>query len=316
MVLLDSAWKEWYRSQHERQCRLTGTGFEDYVTDVLSRFHSDFFNPRPAGVLGDGGCDGLAESGSVVYACYGTRIAGERALGVKMESDFTRAVGIWPDFTIWRFVTNANPGPIAAAFIVSKQKTHSPSSSRPISPVIWVESDLWSQVVRDLPISELDDIFPGAPRAENVELANLIPLLDSLGGMPSSQSEEGATIRPVPVGKMRFNDLPSSAQFEFNEARLSAPRIDQWFNDHADPGQRDQQGAKFREIYIQQRATTNVPSEILERIYTALGGSDFRKDAQRANAVYAVTAYFFDSCHIFEEPPADYAVEADFATSD
>ncbi|TFD28273.1 ABC-three component system protein [Cryobacterium cryoconiti] len=316
MTVRDPAWRDWYRSQHESRCRSTGSSFEDYVSDALSRFHGDYFNPSPAGSLGDGGCDGLAEAGSIVYACYGSRADGERALGAKMASDFDRAVSEWSDFTVWRFVTNAHPGPVAAAFIIKFQKAHAPASSRPISPVIWVPTDLWSKVIRDLPARDLADVFPGVPRAENVELADLLPLLDSLGNTPATTDEVGASIRPVPASKMRFNKLPSSARFEFNEGRLTAPRIDQWFDDQADPGLRDQQGEKFRCIYTQQRESTDIPSEILERIYTALGGSDFRMDSKRANAVYAVTAYFFDSCHIFEEPPADYDSEQALAATD
>lgn len=44
----------------------------------------------------------------------------------------------------------------------------------------------------------------------------------------------------------------------------------------------------------------------MERIYVSLGGADFRYDDELANAVYAVTAFFFDECDIFEAPPADW----------
>ena len=41
----------------------------------------------------------------------------------------------------------------------------------------------------------------------------------------------------------------------------------------------------------------------MEQIYIAVGGSDFRLDQSRANAVYAIASYFFDSCDIFEAVP-------------
>jgi hypothetical protein len=39
--------------------------------------------------------------------------------------------------------------------------------------------------------------------------------------------------------------------------------------------------------------------------YEALGGGSFRRLTSRANAVYAITVFFFDSCDIFEAPPIE-----------
>jgi len=69
---------------------------------------------------------------------------------------------------------------------------------------------------------------------------------------------------------------------------------------------RDAKAHRFREIYLQARSVTVEPAEVVERVYTALGGEGFRHSNPRANAVYAITVYFFDSCDIFESPsPAD-----------
>jgi hypothetical protein len=82
------------------------------VADVLARFHRDFINPTPAGSLGDGGSDGLAESGSILYACYGSRAQhdAERKLAHKIQGDFARGLASWDTFVSWRFVTNACDG--------------------------------------------------------------------------------------------------------------------------------------------------------------------------------------------------------------
>lgn len=71
--MIDSAWKSWYKAKHDQRCQASGEAFEIYVTELLSRFHSDFVNPSPMGSYGDGGCDGLADSGAIFYACYGQR---------------------------------------------------------------------------------------------------------------------------------------------------------------------------------------------------------------------------------------------------
>ena len=91
-MLMTSNWRDWYHLRHQQDCLVSGAQFEDYVTRILGRFHDDFTNPSPAGTLGDGGCDGLAEAGTILYACYGQRPArnAERELQKKLDSDFAR----------------------------------------------------------------------------------------------------------------------------------------------------------------------------------------------------------------------------------
>lgn len=90
-------WRDWYHFRHRQECFKSGTEFENYVSAVLSRFHDDFLNPAPAGSLGDGGCDGLADSGTTFYACYGQRPGrnAERELAAKIKADFTRGLTQW-----------------------------------------------------------------------------------------------------------------------------------------------------------------------------------------------------------------------------
>ena len=106
---------------------------------------------------------------------------------------------------------------------------------------------------------------------------------------------------------MDWNELSGSAQLEFNEGRQSHPRINEWFVRQADPDLRDRLGVRFRKVYEGHRLLSADTRDVLERVYVSVGGSDFRLDSRRANAVYAVTSYFFDSCYIFDEPPADYS---------
>lgn len=316
LPLRDPAWRDWYYSQHESRARASGEAFEEYVEDVLSRFHPDFINPQPAGSHGDGGADGLADTGRILYACYGSRATqdAERKLARKIESDFVRAHSQWPDFREWRFVTNAPVGPLATRTLTSLQQVHEHSVDRPIRPRLWTPEHLWREVVGNLEEKHLNDVFPGVPRAEHVELEDLIPLLDFLGsGTPTN--DECIDIRPVSDTKMEFNNLPLAAKVEFNEGRLLAPSIGSWFERAFEPEIEESSARAFRDIYIRQREVATNSRELLERVYTSLGGSDFRHDSKRATAVYAVTAYFFDACRIFEDPTElDFAMESDVLT--
>jgi hypothetical protein len=306
-ALRDPAWKEWYRAQHELRSLATGAEFETYVTTVLAYLHPDFVNPDPAGSLGDWGADGLAKAGSILYACYGARPIqdAERKLGEKLEHDFTRARDQWPAVSRWRFVTNATFGPIASTYITDIQRVHGRESDRPIEIEVWKPDRLWTEGVAKLDATKLDRLFPGVPRAEHVELAEVVVLLDALDDGPAPETL--SSIRPVPPTKMDWNALSAPARLEFNEGRLSHARIDEWFVHQADPDLRDRLGVRFRKVYEGHQSVVTDARDLLERLYVSAGGSDFRLDSRRANAVYAVTSYFFDSCDIFEEPPGDYS---------
>lgn len=316
MTMIDSAWKTWYRSEHDRRCLAPGTGFEDYATNLLKRIHPDFVNPDPMGSSGDGGCDGHAENGTVFYACYGADLrAGidtadkqkDSRVKNKLESDFNRALSQWDTFTTWRFVTNASFGPKALKSLAKLQSQHAAVSVRPVTLQLWrAPDDLWFKAANKLTSAQLDEVMPGVPQSRDVELAELVELINTLETASVDSVDQLATISPVPATKMDFNAIPPKTRFEFNEGRLQSRRIDQWFNEQATPGLRDAKARRFRAIYEQARRASADPAEIVETIYVAIGGPNPRLSTPRANAVYAVTVYFFDSCDIFEEPPADY----------
>lgn len=308
MSVIDSAWKSWYRAKHDQRCLASGTEFEGYVTSLLARLHPDYLNPSPMGRYGDGGCDGLADDGSILYACYGQRATTsvEQKTKDKIESDFARAIACWSDFSTWRFVTNAPCGPLSIQTIVDLRRKHAPGTERPIVMDIWQAEDLWWNVAAKLTPKQLDEVIPGVPHAENVELADLVELILSLEEVDRNDSDNLESIRPVPSTKMDFNKLPETTRAEFNVGRLLSVRIDRWFSQQSNPTMRDEKAQRFRAIYQEARQATTDVREIVRRVYGALGGQDFDLDTKRANAVYAVTAYFFDSCDIFEEPPDTY----------
>lgn len=276
---------------------------------VLSAFHDDFFNPEPSGSLGDGGSDGLAERSTICYACFGSRGRhdSERDTRSKLEGDFTRARTSYPSFNTWRFITNVRTGPECGAALAAIQQEHGPDTERPITAAVWKPQDLWTRVVSRLPLEDLNNIFPGAPGVSNVELEDMVPLLETLSTHQLGL-DVGSGIRPVPVLKMDYNAVPEVNRIEFNEGRRHADRIDDWYRAQSDPEAYDRNASAFREIYSGHRQVAERPGDLLERVYISLGGANFRLDGSRANAVYAVSSYFFDACHIFEEPPQSYRV--------
>lgn len=306
--MIDPAWKSWYRAKHDQRCQASGEAFETYVAQLLSRFHRDFMNPSPMGPNGDGGCDGVADGGATLYACYGQRATTgiDQKTKQKLESDFARALECWDCFTKWRFVTNAPLGPMPIKSVIDLRKRHGPETERPVKIEVWRTDELWHKVAATLTFEQLDEVIPGVPHVGHVELADLVDLIQSLEQVGGSIPDNNVHIRPVPSTKMDFNQLPDTTRAEFNEGRLLSARIDRWFSQQSNPAMRDEKAQRFRAIYHEARRATTDVREIVRRVYGALGGQDFDLSTKRANAVYAVTAYFFDSCDIFEEPPDTY----------
>ncbi|WP_156910330.1 ABC-three component system protein [Nocardia mangyaensis] len=274
MDLASANWRDWYRFRHREECFRSGAAYEEYIAKVLGHFHDDFLNPFPTGTFGDGGCDGIAEAGSIAYACYGQRPGrnAEEELAKKVRPDFDRAYGVWATFSTWRIVTNAPVGPKASAVFVDLQQTHHAHPLRPLKIRHFGTDKLWTDMVSKLDVDVLDELFPGVPGAANVELQDLIPLLDKLGTESPSPDAAG-TIQPVPPDKMEFNELPESSRVAFNSGRLLAPRINEWYAGASDPALYDAHGERFRALYRDIRAVTTQPAEILERLYVALAGS-------------------------------------------
>lgn len=313
--MLTANWREWYHFRHQQECYKSGTPFEDYVSSVLRHHHDDFINPEPAGRFGDGGSDGIADEGRVLYACYGQRPGrnAEHETNSKFRSDFERGRDQWSTIVEWRFVTNAQIGPKTTQSFAELAQQHGEGTARPLRLRIWGPEVLWDEVVSKLDSEVLNEIFPGAPGVANLELADVLPLLDELGQVDHG-TETADAILPVPPHKMDFNNLPDASRAEFNSGRLMAPRIDKWYADGSNPGLYDAHGERFKEIYLAaRRLVRDEPAAVLERIYVGVAGQNFRMDGKRANAAYAVVSYFFDSCHIFEMPPAD--LEGHYAAS-
>lgn len=306
--LLDPAWREWYKAKH-RECYLTSSGddFERYVTRVLELEYRDFINPTPMGRSGDGGCDGTACSGRLFFACYGQRAKTDQdaKTASKLDHDFNRALESWDDFEEWQFVTNASFGPAPTKMLNRFRREHEPGSARSLEiRAIVTPERFWDEHVSRLAPEKLDILFLGAPHAQSVELEDLVELIEMLESSPCPDGS-ASDLRPVSGKKMDYNQVPEVNRCELNAGRLMSQRVEQWFSEQSDPELRDEKAAAFNRIYQRAKGQTDETSEIFSRIYIALAGTDFTLSKSRANAAYAVTAYFFDTCDIFERVPEE-----------
>ncbi|WEV46246.1 hypothetical protein OZX62_07310 [Bifidobacterium sp. ESL0690] len=166
----------------------------------------------------------------------------------------------------------------------------------------WNGQKLWDDVVSELNEKQREKLLPGVPHAQNVNFEELVGLIMNIENEPVVYNRRIGEVSPK---KMDWNAIPATKRAEFEEGRLSVPRIDQWFAMQGDPDLCDRKAQSFHDRYEYFRKVSNTPDEILEGLYVDLGGPDFRYDSGLANAVYAVVVYFFDRCDIFEDPLAE-----------
>ncbi len=80
----------------------------------------------------------------------------EETLTTKIESEFARALGGYPDFNIWRFVTNVPVGPMATKALIELKSKHDKDATRPMAVRHGSVARLWYEVVSKLPMESLN----------------------------------------------------------------------------------------------------------------------------------------------------------------
>lgn len=299
----DPGWVRWYHAMHSERCRAHGEEFEAYVTKLITFGDATFINPQPMGRDGDGGCDGLGDEGRIWYSCYGQRAttAVEGKLVEKIRSDYQKMRANQQGVSSWRFVTNAQVG-MKTIQMISHIRASERTQSAPISVEVWQPDRLWQFAQRRYSESDWDALLPGCPHMQDVRLADLQPLLEELEqGVPAVE-QTIQDLRPVPADKLEANRLPPTTIAEIEAGMRFAAVIDTWYQHRGKIEAADIAGHQFHELYVSERVRTQDPAEIINGLYVAVGGSDFRLDSRRAAAVFAVTAYFFERCDIFEHP--------------
>ncbi len=86
-----------------------------------------------------------------------------------------------------------------------------------------------------------------------------------------------------------------------------AKQIKDYYDGYYDPLARDDTAAAFKEQYFSLRDQGLTPDEIFQDLFIYVVGNKAPHPTLMTSA-YTVLSYFFQTCDIFEEPPADFAL--------
>lgn len=287
-----------------RFLRSRGEAFQRLFEELMGRrYPGDFMACRPWGRQGDRKNDGYLPSARTLFQVYGPNEIAAAETVKKIEEDFSGAKEHWQEyFKRWIFVHNAHdqrlpPDVIKALVDLSQQ-----------NPQIVIETWGYPELLvefRKLGLAELESWLGLAPTAEDKARLGFAEIQAVVEHIKLSPSATIANPRPVPFGKIEFNLLPEAVAGYLKMGMEKAPLVASYFSTCRDPLYGERVAAAFKARYAELRGNQPPlhPHDIWGELDDWAGGNMTKKPIEKL-AITAVLAWLFDSCDIFEEPPA------------
>jgi hypothetical protein len=298
----------WRISLELKLRRSNGDSFQDFFCQMMTAAHgSDFVRVRPFGVLGDKGCDGYLDSHGHVFQCYGALNADSgkvQYLIDKMEEDFGKAmeklVSIMKE---WSMVHNLVDGlPVEAIEKLTELRKLDVTLKLGFVGIEGFEERIFA-----LEISKIEDLLGIAATSRDAQDLQATELRDLVAALVSAADEirfDVVAIRPVPVEKLKFNNLPAHWQGFIAGGWPNAILVANYFERHHDPMIGEKVAQLFRTRYQYLKAQHLAPGAIMSALYEYVAGVGSIAPSRQV-AAQALLAYLFESCDIFEDRPAD-----------
>ncbi|MFD3686146.1 ABC-three component system protein [Nocardiopsis sp. NPDC058631] len=300
-------WKRWCARTMlgNTIANLHGEGFEDFFHRLMQLGEPGFFPVRTT--RGDLGADGLVISKRKLYACYGPQVVREDEVRRKFRSDLAKAVvNRGDDFGAFVFVHNNLRG-------VGPQVTREISSAKAEHPSLDFEHfglDQMFRVLKRLDEDEIEDLigsFPVREMVTGIGMAELAPLLAHLSTR-RKQSPLPGNIPVPPSRKLEYNRFSDEMRGFLLLSLPHVPLVQDYYDGMADPVERDEVAAAFRQEYLELAATYEDPDAVVARLQWYILGNEAKelKDQIEANVVLM---HFFGECEIFRVPPKDWRAD-------
>ena len=278
-----------------------GNEFQDWFADIMEmRYPSDFKRTYPWGKSGDLKCDGFLPSKRMLFQVYAPNELKERDTLRKIEGDYAGALKYWKRyFDTWVFVHNSKKG-LSAKVI---QKMEDLKGKRPPDVIHWGYTELHIEVFK-LPLDDLRRLFGPAPTVEdmhNFQYENLANVLKYVALKPPAKDPD---IHPVTFKKLNANGLSDDSKDLIKLGNRKSLYVGEFFKQWHNPTYGDEVSASFKQEYIRLKNEGLLPEEIFANLLLFTGASRVTHSRDRT-AVYALIAYLFWACDIFERPIDD-----------
>lgn len=297
----------WWRIALELRLRQShGDAFQDFFSIVMGHLHGDdFVRVRPFGKLGDKGCDGYLKSEGQLFQCYGALNGETRQvakLTKKMTDDFgTAATKLAEIMREWHMVHNLIEGVPAEAITTLKAL----ETANPKIEFGFIGLEGFAERVFMLTPQQIGSLLgPAASQsdAKNLDIATLRKLIHDLAATADTAQPEAVDLRPVPVDKLAYNQLPNHWKSLVSGGWMNAPIVSLYFERHPDPLMGDKVAALFKDKYNYFKAQHLSPGDIMAALFELVTGIGNVLPQQQV-AAQALLAFLFENCDIFERDP-------------
>jgi hypothetical protein len=292
-----------------RFVELHSNSFQEFFQKLMEYRYPTFLPVRTYGPLGDRGSDGLCTLGLKLFACYGPQTPDEIETRGKFKSDLAKAKAKRSgEFTTFVFVHNDRIGmhPNITSEIMLATGAYPEITFEQMG-----KTGFWREVMR-LQLDEVEDLLgqpiPIEDAVYAISLADLETMLEDLDR--TRDQEEWAEPHVVSMQKLEYNDLSVDAQNFLIRGMRFAKQVTDYYGRHYDVMARDETAAAFKTRYLELRDICASPDEIFQELVAYVVGNKL-PNSIRLTSAFAILSYFFQTCDIFESPPADFTEAAE-----
>jgi hypothetical protein len=282
-----------------------GNAFQDFFSDIMEKCHpGDFQRVRPWGNTGDRKNDGYLRSRRILFQVYAPNEMISSTAIAKIAADFSGALPYWQQyFDKWVFVHNSKNGlgPDILEKLLTLGTVHNP-----VDVCQWGYEEL-RQKVFTLDEADLASLLGPAPSSRDMLDVRYDDVQEVLSNIIAQKPSLSQDIRPVPSDKLKCNGLSEDVQTLLTWGMQKADLVEKFFDSHPDPLYGDKIASAFNEKYRRCRALEMEPDKIFHGLLEFAGGKTRGNIAYEA-AVYAVLAYLFEQCEIFERSSEEVVI--------
>jgi hypothetical protein len=150
----------------ENEClRRTGTEFQTFFEDILSRAQPTFVIVKPWGREGDRKCDGLVSATGTLFQVYAPEQLKTPETVAKIKSDFAGALDGWPEMKRWIFVWSAHNQGLPPAIVACLEALR--REQKTVEVIDWGREQLWRVVADELTQEQRVSLLGAVPRTES-----------------------------------------------------------------------------------------------------------------------------------------------------
>jgi hypothetical protein len=287
---------------------LHDNAFQEFFQKLMQYRYPSFLPIVPYGSLGDQGSDGLCTNQDKLYACYGPQSPNDQATTSKFKSDLAVALAKRPgQFSTFVFVHNDRRGmhPRIGTELKAAKQAHPNISFEQMGKLIF-----WKEFMR-LSLEEAEDLLGQEIRVEQLvyglSLADLEPLLTHLAR--TRDRSEWSEAHRIPMHKLEFNNFTPDLQDYIIHGMRFTKHVDDYYEGYYDVLARGETAAAFKEKYLSLSELDLIPDDIFQELLVYVTGNMMPTPALLTSA-YTILSYFFQRCHIFEEPPDSYIYQS------